>query len=645
MQFDRNNLIGLVLLGALMIAYLSITNRNRQALLEAEQAAADSIALVEAAQEAQRAEALRQEQEALAELLGDSSNQDLGSDSLLQNYRQTVANERRSRLYGDFASQASGTEMVHVLEDEHLRLEISNHGGHLKKVQLKQHKDLYGNMVELLNEENSQMHWEFFYEGNRRLRTDSLYSEIIPSEDGRSVTFRLQAGEDRWMDQVYRLTDTAYFVDYDLVFHRFDEVIPSGLPTMTFNWDLDLRRQERNQKYETQMSKAYYRNSSGSTDYKTRNGEVDLDNQIEWLAYVDQFFHAALISSGTPFERNGELSVEKLDDDTVHLKSFSSTLFAEAPRTANEVRNMHFSFAPNDFQALKKLDNELQAVVPVGGFGIGWVNKVLIIPVFQWLNRSIANYGLIILILTLMIKLVLSPLTYRSYVSMAKMKLLQPELNALKEKYGDDQQRMGQEQMKLYSQTGVSPLGGCLPMVLQMPILFAMYRFFPNSIELRQESFLWATDLSSYDVLFRIPELPFIGDHISGFTLLAGISSLLYARMNASMTPQTGGPAQYIQYFFPIMMIFIFNNFSSALTYYYLLQNLISFGQQWVLKTFFIDNDKLHAQIQDKKKNPQKKSAWAKRMEAYTKTLQDNQEAMKRERRQQQQARRNKKNK
>jgi YidC/Oxa1 family membrane protein insertase len=259
----------------------------------------------------------------------------------------------------------------------------------------------------------------------------------------------------------------------------------------------------------------------------------------------------------------------------------------------------------------------------VGTSIIGWCNKFVIIPIFNLLNRNIANYGIIILILTLIIKVAFTPLTYRSYVSMVKMRLLKPEMDAIKEKFGEDQQRMSQETMKLYQQSGVSPLGGCLPQLLQMPILFAMYRFFPNSIELRHEPFLWATDLSSYDSILALPfTIPFYGAHVSLFTLLAALTSIAYARMNSQMTGAMGGQMVVMQYLFPVMMLFIFNSFSSALTYYYLLTNIITFGQQWLIKTFFVNEEALHAQIQENKAKPRKKGGWQERLEAYTKAQQ-----------------------
>ncbi len=272
---------------------------------------------------------------------------------------------------------------------------------------------------------------------------------------------------------------------------------------------------------------------------------------------------------------------------------------------------------PNHYQTLKKMDIELEDVINLGSGIMAWVaifNKYLIIPIFNFLEVFVGNYGLIILILTLIIKVILFPLTYKSYVSQAKMKLLKPELDELKEKYKDDQQGFAQAQMKLWGKAGVNPLGGCLPMLLQMPILVAMYYFFPSSIELRQEKFLWADDLSTYDSILNLPfNIPFYGDHVSLFTLLMTVTSIIYAVSNARLTGQQDGPMKYMPYIFPIMLLGIFNSFPAALTYYYFLQNVISYGQQWIIKQFFVDEKALHKQMQEKKTKPTNPNSFSNR--------------------------------
>lgn len=609
-ELDRNSIIGFVLLGVLMVVYLTWSSRQQQAAALEEQQRMDSLARVEDARlmdSIARANALMLEREAAAERGEDP-------DSTITAARE----EKRAERLGLFADIAAGESAEHVLANEQLKLTFSNRGGRIVKAQLLPYEDFRGDTLTLFREEDQSFQYSFFYEGNRRISTDSLYAEVIRETNG--LRFRFDVGEGRTMDQVYRFGETPYTVDYHLEFTDFGSVIPVNQPYLELAWDLNMRRQERNLKYERQVAKASFRYMDGETDFRSREGNDDFNSSINWLSYVDQFFNATLIADDG-FRRGGEVRVSnRPDEDTTHTKRYRSRLFVEMPAGGNGTVEMRMLFAPNHYRGLKKLDLDLESIVPAGRSIIRWCNVYVIIPLFHQLSKVFSNYGIIILILTLIIKLALSPLTYRSYLSMAKMRVLKPEMDAIREKYGDDQAKMSQETMKLYQQTGVSPLGGCLPMVLQMPILFAMYRFFPNSIELRQESFLWATDLSSYDVLFMLPfEIPFYGDHVSGFTLLAGISSIAYARMNSQMTAQGGAQMQIMQYLFPIMMLFIFNNFSSALTYYYFLSNVITFAQQWGTKTFLINEDALHAQIQENKAKPKKKSKWAQRLEAYAK--------------------------
>ncbi len=617
-ELDRNSIIGFVLLGILMMVYLNWQNNNRQVLLEAEQARQDSLANLYSLKAQDSLLRLNQQ---LVEGLS-TSTPDAG-DSAADSIRQTARENRRAERLGLFASLANGDEQLYTIEDQHLELSISNRGGVVKAVRLKQYKDFRQNSLELIRPEDHQFEYSFFYEGNRRISTDSLYAQAIPDDDGKGIRMRFEVAEGQYFDQVYRLSDTAHLVHYHLEFSNFDQVISAAQPYLELNWNLDLRRQELNQKYERQMTKAYFKYADGSTGYKSRDGRESLDGRLNWLSYVDQFFNATLIAS-EGFERGGQVSVNAFDEsDSLHTKAMQGRVFLQIPQGQQANLAMQMVFAPNHYNGLKRLDIGLERVVPVGTSIIGWCNKYMIIPIFNLLNRNIANFGIIILILTLIIKLAFTPLTYKSYVSMVKMRLLKPEMDEIREKHKEDQAKMSQETMKLYQTSGVSPLGGCLPQLLQMPILFAMYRFFPNSIELRQESFLWANDLSSYDSVLSLPfTIPFYGDHVSLFTLLAALSSIVYARMNSQMSGAMGNQMMIMQYLFPVMMLFIFNSFSSALTYYYLLTNIITFGQQWVIKAFFVDEDALHAQIQENKTKPRKKSGWQQRLEAYTQVQQ-----------------------
>jgi len=608
-----------------MIVYLNWQSRTNQALVEAEQIRMDSIADVQA--RFRQDSLLRVNEQANQPVI---SVEGVAAVATTDSVALSLQQQRRASRLGLFAPLVEGQEIEYTIEDDHLRVSFSNRGGRVTQVGLKKYTDYLDRPLELFSEGELTYHYSFFYEGNRRINTDSLYAQAMPDADGKGIRFRFQTGPDQWFDQVYRLGDTAHVLHYKLDFSNYQQVISPAQPYLELTWNADLKRQETNLKYERQMTKAFFRYADGETGYKTRNGSEALESRLSWMSYVDQFFNATLIASNG-FERGGEVSVKAFEDeDTLRTKAMRSRLFLEVPQEAQSSVDLQFVFAPNHYRGLKKLDQDLERVVPVGSSIIGWCNKFVIIPIFNLLNRNIANYGIIILILTLIIKVAFTPLTYRSYVSMVKMRLLKPEMDAIKEKFGEDQQRMSQETMKLYQQSGVSPLGGCLPQLLQMPILFAMYRFFPNSIELRHEPFLWATDLSSYDSILALPfTIPFYGAHVSLFTLLAAITSIAYARMNSQMTGAMGGQMVVMQYLFPIMMLFIFNSFSSALTYYYLLTNIITFGQQWLIKTFFVNEDALHAQIQVNKTKPRKKGGWQERLETYTKAQQSKAKAAK----------------
>jgi YidC/Oxa1 family membrane protein insertase len=279
---------------------------------------------------------------------------------------------------------------------------------------------------------------------------------------------------------------------------------------------------------------------------------------------------------------------------------------------------MSFYFAPNHYQTLKSYELGMEKLVPLGWGIFGWVNKFLVIPIFNFLNQFDLNYGIIILILTIVIKLMLLPLTYKAYLSTAKMKVLKPEVEEIQAKHKEDPMKSQQEMMAMYRKAGVNPLGGCLPMLLQMPILIAMFRFFPASIELRQESFLWADDLSTYDSILNLPfTIPFYGDHVSLFTILMTVSTIIYTHMNMQMTAQNP-QMKWIMYLMPVMFLGIFNNFSSGLSYYYFLANVISFGQQYLFK-LAVNEDAIHAKIQENKKKPQTKSKFQQKLEQMAK--------------------------
>ncbi|MBK8345182.1 MAG: membrane protein insertase YidC [Bacteroidetes bacterium] len=368
-------------------------------------------------------------------------------------------------------------------------------------------------------------------------------------------------------------------------------------------------------KYERQYSKLYFSNVDGDIDYKNTNGELKFEAPVKWVSCQQQFFNTTLIAKES-FDRKGKIEVFA-DDTSSFVKSCNTELYLTYNGKSDFTVPMQWYIAPNDYQALNALDLGMETIIPTGSGIIGWINTHAIIPLFNWLSGMIKNYGLIILLMTLIIKLALTPLTYRSYLSMAKMRVLNPELTELREKYADDQARLGQEQLKLYRKAGVNPMGGCIPTLLSMPILIAMFRLFPGTIDLRQQSFLWAPDLSTYDdIIHWGTTIPLIGNHISIFCVLMTLSSVLYIRMNMQNTAQLQGPMKTVQYLTPVFFFFFLNSSPAALTYYYFVSNLVTFGQQWSIRRFFLNDEEIHRKIQENKAKPEKqKSGFAKRLE------------------------------
>ena len=421
--------------------------------------------------------------------------------------------------------------------------------------------------------------------------------------------------------QSYSLEPTSYLVDYQLTLNGFENKIAKKNRDFELNWNLMIQGQEKTLEDEELVTSLYYKyyNESGIESLSERSDDEErLQANIHWISYKQKFFNATLISPKGFSEDGFNIKVaEVTTPNGIDVRQMSSRLYFPYQFNTSENYNLQFYFGPNKYNSLKKLDIGLQKIIPLGWGIFGWVNKFIVIPIFDFLSSFISNYGIIILLLTILIKLVLFPFMYKIYVSTAKMRLLKPELDELKEKTGGDMQKMQQEQMKLYRKAGVNPFGGCLPQLIQLPILIAMFRFFPASIELRQQSFLWAEDLSTYDSILNIGySIPFYGDHVSLFTLLMAVSTLIYSMNNTQMTGM-GNQMKYITYLMPIMLLFWFNSYASGLSYYYFLANMITFGQNWAIKTFIVDEDKLHQQMKENKskKGNNKKSSFQQRLE------------------------------
>lgn len=611
---DRNSVIGLVLIGLILIGF-SILNAPSQEEIAAMKRSQDSLALVEKQQAAAK-KAAQEVQSAAVPVPADTTGMD---DSL----KTAQLNDQ----LGAFAQSGSGTEKVITAENDLLKLNLTSRGGRVKSVELKKYKTWDGKPLVLFDSDSTRFGFNFFAQ-NRSISTNDLYFETgdkgfkVSGTDSNSISFRAFAGSpDRYIEYVYTLRGDKYLVGYKVNLVGLNQVIANNTGYLELNWQEAVKCQEKDIKSERMNSTVYYMFSDNEVDYlsETKNVQEDLKTNVKWIAMKQHFFTQVLIADKT-FDKPTRLTSANGTEEEAYVKNIAASLTIPYTHAANESFGMQFYFGPNHYQTLKKTGFNLEKQIPLGWGIFGWVNRFLVIPIFNFLNSFDWNYGLIILILTIVIKLILTPFTYKSYLSQAKMKVLKPEVEEIQGKFKEEPLKLQQEMMALYRKAGVSPLGGCLPMLLQLPILIAMFRFFPQSIELRQESFLWAKDLSTYDSILDLPfTIPFYGAHVSLWTLLMTISTVLITMVNSQSTA-ANPQMKMMLYLMPVFTLGIFNSYSAGLSYYYFLANVISIGQQYLFRSF-VDDAAIHRQIQENKKRPQsqKKSKFQQRLEQMAK--------------------------
>jgi YidC/Oxa1 family membrane protein insertase len=614
---DKNSAIGLSLILLIFIGF-SYLNQPSEEEIAAAKRERDSISAVQIEQQqAQEMAVVKETVEQLPAAL---------DTTLSDSARQAVLTSQ----FGAFGAAAQGEDGVIVLENDVMRMEVSRKGGHPLSVQLKDYQTHDSLPLMLFKGEENRFALEFF-SNNRRISTQELYFRpsmeglTVSGDDSRSLSMRLDAGEGRYLEYVYTLSGADFMVDFDINFVGFDQLMERNATSIDLHWRADLPSQEKSLMAQRENSTIYYRFNDGEVDYiSERNDEkVSFVNRLQWVGFKQQFFSTVLISESS-LEPPTEVETTKNEASLDVVKTCDAHLTLPFGHTAMEHVDLKFYFGPNHYSTMKSYDLGLEQMIPLGWGIFGWVNKYMVIPVFNLLGGTGWSYGIIILILTLLLKLVLAPFTYKSYLSSAKMKVLKPEMEELNKKFEgkDDPMAKQKATMELYSKAGVNPMGGCLPMLLQMPILIAMFRFFPASIELRQQPFLWAEDLSSYDSILALPfEIPFYGAHVSLFTILMTISTIIYTHKNMAMS--AGNPQmeqmKWLMYLMPFTMLFWFNSYASGLSYYYFLANMVSFGQTALFQRF-VDEDKLHKQIQENKKKPVKKSGFQKRLEDMAKS-------------------------
>lgn len=634
---DRNSIIGLLLIGAIMVGY-GILNAPTEEEIAAEQRRRDSIAQVETEieQKAIQEEAQRAQQEI------SSADQPVAAsigDSSVMATADSAEQQRLNDIYGQFVSATQGETTYTTLENEKIKVVIANKGGRIVSAELKEFHTYDTMPLYLFEEATSKFNMNFFTYNNKSINTDELFfdvegGDVAVSEGGQEqVAMRLYAGtRDRYLEYVYSLKGGDYMLDMTVNSVGLDQIMARNNDEYHLEWKISAPNQEKSIEAQRNASTVYYKYSDDNPDYLSERSDEkeDLVADVKWVAFKQQYF-AAVIIAGEQFDNYNANIETKTDENSMsHVKDMSTNLSIPFEHEANESFAMSFYFGPNRFSILEEYDLQLESLVPLGWGIFGWVNEWVVIPIFNLLDGFNLSYGIIILLMTIIIKMFLFPITYKTYLSSAKMRVLKPEITEISEKHKDDPMKKQQATMALYKKAGVNPLAGCVPMLIQMPILFAMFRFFPASIELRQQSFLWADDLSSYDSVLNLPfEIPFYGSHVSLFTLLMALSMVFYTRMNSSQMSMGGGAAGDMQatqmkimmYLMPIMMLFFFNSYSSGLSYYYLVANLMSMGQMFAIKTWIIDEDKIHARIQENKKRSGtvKKSKFQQRLEEMAK--------------------------
>ena len=552
-----------------------------------------------------------------------SQNQEIDENSNIINQESSYSKINKSD-FGVFSESSFAKDEEIVLENEKIKLVISNKGGQIKSVVIKEgpnqkkYTTYTGEELEIFNSDSSVFNLNF--STGISINTKDLFFKPIfynTSENQNSVTMRLSIDSIHYVDFNYRINDD-YLVDFNINLNRMDEIIPNELNYMNLEWQMKTPQTEKSKSNQDMYTGIYYQFLADQDDidylgYTTAEDEEQLSNKLSWVAFQQQFFSSILVSkSGL---ENASLYSEK-NENSKYIKNLSAKFELPYNHNRNEQIDFQFYFGPNHYKQLQSYNSKFEEIIPLGWGIFGWVNKYIIINIFDFLSKFFTNYGLIIFILTVIIKLALSPFTYKAYLSQAKMKVLKPEIDKMTEKHkGKDPMKVQQETMNLYRKAGVNPMGGCLPMLFQFPILIAMFRFFPASIELRSEAFLWADDLSAYDSIYDLPfEIPFYGDHISLFTLLMTISTLLYTRMNSQMASGQMAQMKWMMYLMPIMFLGFFNNYAAGLSYYYFLANMFTFSQQYFMKKF-IDEDAILRQLEENKKKPKKKSNFQKKLE------------------------------
>ena len=624
-KIDPNSLIGFVLIFGILL-WIMYQNKPDEAQIAAEKAQKELVVK----QELKAKEVAKTITMAAATSTSD-----------------TLQLAKLQKSLGSFAYSAtlpSAQGGITTLENNLVTLKIANKGGYIVEATLKnfeRFKKGSGELVQLIKDNNSSLNIQLFTKDNHTLNTKDLFFEPTLTKNGEDqiLSMRLKSANNQYLEFKYVLKADDYMLDFEIQTQGLNNSLVSSKP-LSLEWDLKTYTNEKSISYENRYAEVYFEYEDGKTDYLgLGNDKTDEPADVSFIAYKQHFFTSILLSS-TPFEKAELYSNNLVNDeevDTVFTKQFKSKV-PLAFKNGEIDQKMNWYFGPTDYKLLKSYDKNLEAIVPLGWGIFGWINRHAFIPLYGFLS-SFIEHGWAIILFTILIKLLMSPVTYKSFLSQAKMKVLKPEIAELGEKFKKDPMKKQQETMKLYNKAGVNPMAGCIPGLLQMPVFYALFQFFPSAIGLRQKPFLWANDLSSFDSVYELPfRIPAYGSHISLFPILASIAIFFYMKLTTgdqqmAQPQQEGMPdmakiMKIMIYISPLMMLFFFNSYASGLSLYYFISNLISIGLLLVIKNYIVDEDKIHAQIQEnKKKEPKKPSKFQQKLQ----DVMAQQEAMKAE--------------
>ena len=603
---DKNSIVGFILIGVIFFGFTWYQSNQYKKQREYQEQL-DSLAYAEQLM-------LEMQKDSIAALHAVQNTGNSGSDVLArpQKYIDSLLN-----------SHYNAEAQYVTLSNGKLELVLTTRGAQPYSARLNEYRTYDSTDLYLIKPEYSDFNIAVF--AGENINTRDMVFNVAEKTDT-SVVMRLPFHNGGYLEQKYVLPADSYMVSNELSFVNMDELVPRKINSFDIDWNVIIPRLEKGYSNEKQYSKLdYYFSGEKKPEQLGRGGRNDSESivsRVKWFAFQQQFF-SAIMTAGNEFS-SADFGIQFYgeDDPDRNLMMCTAKLQSELKHGEDRITvPFEFYFGPNHYRTLKSYDQHYEKIIPLGGSVIGLISRGVIIPTFNFLGKFIHNYGLIILIMTILIKLVISPLTMKSYKSSAKMNVIKPEIDKLNEKYPKQEDALKKQQamMELYKRAGISPMGGCLPMLLQLPVLYAMFRFFPASIELRQQRFLWADDLSAYDSILDLPfRIPLYGDHVSLFALLMAVSMFLYSKMTSSQMsndPNMAGMKFMSVWMMPIMMLFICNNLSSGLSYYYLLSNLITMFQTWFVRRYLIDEKKIHAQLAAAAGKPMPKSKWQQRLE------------------------------